>query len=290
MEDLAKYGPMKRPDKQGIDTYQTDDWGEMPFPLPSHLRSVSEAHTHTLTPPPLPAARLVFGRGLTDQTPWHAVTVSPRAGNLVNDKVPKPATYCMDPTGRRTGEAPEPKLVEVIEKQVSDAKKVVNAKEHVGRNAKVTKAYFEECLDCLRGAVTIAYPEGLPEWDDVRNTLDGNWEIDSRTMEAIDDGAELWFAGRLMEQKQEKLLSDFVGKNDKTKVIVKLQKKGAGAPQREAVVDEKTQKEMMAFYHKKQEEMKKLQEDDDDNHLNSKWADPKALKGSLQGTSSIKFR
>jgi len=85
---------------------------------------------------------------------------------------------------------------------VSDAKKVVNAKEHVTRNTKVTRAYFEECLDCLRGAVTIAYPEGLPEWDDVRNTLEGNWEIDSRTQEAIDDGAELWFAGKMMEQRQ----------------------------------------------------------------------------------------
>jgi hypothetical protein len=38
MEDLALYGPMKRPDKQGIDTYQTDDYGKplqhpTPFPL-----------------------------------------------------------------------------------------------------------------------------------------------------------------------------------------------------------------------------------------------------------------
>eukprot|EP00283_Hemiselmis_rufescens_P008824 CAMPEP_0173427632 /NCGR_PEP_ID=MMETSP1357-20121228/6779_1 /TAXON_ID=77926 /ORGANISM="Hemiselmis rufescens, Strain PCC563" /LENGTH=285 /DNA_ID=CAMNT_0014391515 /DNA_START=48 /DNA_END=905 /DNA_ORIENTATION=- len=238
MDDLAKYGPAKRPDKQGIDTYQTDDYG-----------------------------------------------------NLINDKVEKGPTYCMDPTGRRTGEAPEPKLAEVIEKQVSDAKKVVNAKEHVGRNAKVSRAYFEECLDCLRGAVTIAYPEGLPEWDDVRNTLEGNWEIDSRTMEAIDEGSELWFAGKQMEQSQDKKLSDYVGKNDKTKVIVKLQKKGAGAPQREAPVDEKTQKEMMAFYHKKQEEMKKLQEDEDDNHLNSQWANPTALKSSLQGTGgAVRFR
>jgi hypothetical protein len=26
----------------------------------------------------------------------------------------------------------------------------------------------QDCLDCLRGAVTIAFPEGLPEYDDVR--------------------------------------------------------------------------------------------------------------------------
>ncbi len=29
MEDLAKYGPAKRPDKQSIDTYQTDDHGNL---------------------------------------------------------------------------------------------------------------------------------------------------------------------------------------------------------------------------------------------------------------------
>jgi hypothetical protein len=29
MEDLAKYGPAKRPDKQSIDTYQTDDYGNL---------------------------------------------------------------------------------------------------------------------------------------------------------------------------------------------------------------------------------------------------------------------
>jgi len=109
-------------------------------------------------------------------------------------------------------------------------------------------------------------------------------------MEALDEGAELWFAGKQLEQGQDKHLSDYLGRNDKTKVTVKLQKPGAGAPQREAAIDEKTQKEMMAFYHKKQEELKKLQEDDEDNYLGSAWADPRNLKSTLQGTSGIKFR
>ena len=38
------------------------------------------------------------------------------------------------------------------------------------------------------------------------------------------------------ELQFEKLLSDYVGKNDKSKVVAKLQKKGAGAPGREPVV------------------------------------------------------
>jgi cilia- and flagella-associated protein 298 len=237
MEDLAKYGPAKKPDKQCIDTYATDDWG-----------------------------------------------------NLINDKIERGPYYCMDPHGKRTGEAPEPRLAEIIIKEISNAKKVVNAKEHVERRQPVTKQYFQETLDSLRGAVMIAFPEGLPEWDDVPLIIKGEWEVDGRTMEALDEGAELWFANKQMEQGQDKLLSDFVGRNDKTKIICKLQKPGAGAPQREPAVDEKTQKEMMAFYHKKQEELKKLAEDDEDNYLGSKWADPRILKANLQGTGGVRFK
>lgn len=37
-----------------------------------------------------------------------------------------------------------------------------------------------------------------------------------------DDQAQLWWAGK--ELLREKLLSDFVGRNEKTKLIVKIQK------------------------------------------------------------------
>ncbi len=72
--------------------------------------------------------------------------------------------------------------------------------------------------------------------------------------------------------------------------MAKLQKPGAGAPTREPIVDEKTQKvmcqclrfqsfdveqEMMAFYYKKQEEAKKLEAESEDAYLNSAWANPK---------------
>ena len=41
-----------------------------------------------------------------------------------------------------------------------------------------------------------------------------------------------------------------------SQAVVKLQKKGGGAPAREPVVDQDTQKAMMAWYYKKQEEQK----------------------------------
>ena len=53
-----------------------------------------------------------------------------------------------------------------------------------------------------------------------------------------------------------KILSDYVGKNEKTKIICKISRKGQGAPVREPLVDKETQSKMLAFYYKKQEEQK----------------------------------
>ena len=44
----------------------------------------------------------------------------------------------------------------------------------------------------------------------------------------------MWFAGK--ELFPEKALSDYIGKNEKTKIIVKLNKKGQGAPVREPLI------------------------------------------------------
>ena len=50
----------------------------------------------------------------------------------------------------------------------------------------------------------------------------------------------------------ENKLSDHVGRNEKTKIVAKLQKKGGGAPQREAPISPEEHKAMMAYYHKRQ--------------------------------------
>ena len=71
----------------------------------------------------------------------------------------------------------------------------------------------------------------------------------------LDEGsAELWWAGKQLDRA--KLLRDFIGRNEKTKISAKLQKKGQGAPAREPVFSAQEQKAMMAFAHKKQEELK----------------------------------
>lgn len=47
------------------------------------------------------------------------------------------------------------------------------------------------------------------------------------------DSSTLWFAGKQLQP--DKKLSDFLGRNENTRAVVKLQKKGAGPPAREPV-------------------------------------------------------
>ena len=69
-----------------------------------------------------------------------------------------------------------------------------------------------------------------------------------------EDTAQLWWAGKQLDRT--KLLRDFIGRNEKTKIVAKLQKKGQGAPAREPVFSAAEQKAMMALAHRKQEELK----------------------------------
>ncbi len=48
--------------------------------------------------------------------------------------------------------------------------------------------------------------------------------------------SSMWWAGK--ELLRDKLLNSYTGKNEKTKIVVKLTKTGSGAPVRESAVDE----------------------------------------------------
>ena len=71
-----------------------------------------------------------------------------------------------------------------------------------------------------------------------------------------EETAQLWWAGK--ELMRSKKLMDYVGRNEKTKIVAKLQRKGQGAPARESVFSEEEQKKMMAYAYRKQEELKVL--------------------------------
>jgi hypothetical protein len=69
-------------------------------------------------------------------------------------------------------------------------------------------------------------------------------------IDILDSTAQIWWAGKQMLPGNK--LGDHVGRNEKTKIVAKLQKKGGGAPQREAPISPEEHKAMMAYYHKRQ--------------------------------------
>ncbi|GBF94463.1 hypothetical protein Rsub_06997 [Raphidocelis subcapitata] len=222
--ELARYGPAKRPDGQGIDRFEEGAAGR-------------ERGPH----------------------------------------------YKEDPTGRRSGEACDPEVAKKLLAEL-DAAEVAASKDRVAHRRPLTEAALLEAVDNIRGAVMICYPMGLPEWDFVRECLEGREDLTGTDFGGRDldpASAQLWFAGRALAP--DKPLSEYLGRNERTRAVVKLTKKGAGAPAREPAVDADTQKAMLAFYYKKQEQQKALCADDDDAYARSAWADPRALKQHFAG-------
>ncbi|XP_059171438.1 cilia- and flagella-associated protein 298-like [Physella acuta] len=194
-----------------------------------------------------------------------------------------------DKIGCRNGQAPTPKMAEVLTKTIKEAKDMISKKK-VEADVLVTQKTIQDALDILRGAVMIVYPMGLPPYEPIKCEFENTEDLSGKqaSLEVIDiDQASLWWAGK--ELLSHKKLGDFVGKNEKTKIVAKIQKKGHGAPAREPVVSAEEQKHMMAYYYKKQEEMKKLEQADDDSYLDATWADKNELKRQFQGLKDIKW-
>lgn len=77
-------------------------------------------------------------------------------------------------------------------------------------------------MNLLRGAVTIVYPMQLPPHDTIRMEFTNTEDLTGTqaSKEVIEPSkAQLWFAGRQILMG--KLLKEYLGNNDKTKVGVK---------------------------------------------------------------------
>ncbi|XP_016119202.1 UPF0769 protein C21orf59 homolog isoform X1 [Sinocyclocheilus grahami] len=199
------------------------------------------------------------------------------------------AEFKKDELGRRNGHAPNEKMKEVLRKTVEEAKALISNKQ-VQANVCFTMDMVKEALDQLRGAVMIVYPMGLPPHDPIRMEFENQEDLTGTqaSLQVIpEEEAQLWWASK--ELQRGKKLQDYVGKNEKTKIIVKIQKRGQGAPAREPPVSEEEQKKMMLNYYKRQEDLKKLKEGDDDSYLQSDWSDRQALKRQFQGLTNIKW-
>ncbi|XP_012280476.1 UPF0769 protein C21orf59 homolog [Orussus abietinus] len=199
-------------------------------------------------------------------------------------------TFNKDVIGRRNGRQPNERMQGILKKAIEHAR-TGTSKKLVLQEKLVDQKTVQEALDHLRGAVTIVYPMGLPPHDVIRQEFENNEDLTGTqaSLEVMDiQLAQLWFCGKEMLRGCK--LRDFLGRNEKTKVIVKLQKRGAGKPAREPVLSEEDRKQLMLHAFKRQEELKKLEQDDDDQYLDSTWADGGSLKRHFQGLNNISWK
>lgn len=234
----------------------------------------------------------------------HGITLPPNMQGLTEDQIVElklideweekcvpsgGAVLRKDEIGRRNGQAPNDKMKAVLMKTVDEAKALISKKQ-AQANVCVTLDMVRDALDQLRGAVMIVYPMGLPPHDPIRMEMEDREDL-SGTQASLrvipEEECQLWWAAK--EMQRGKKLQDYVGKNEKTKLVVKIQKKGQGAPGREPLITEEQHKQMMLHYHRRQEELKKLEEVDDDSFLDSDWSDRQALKRQFQGLTNIKW-
>lgn len=132
----------------------------------------------------------------------------------------------LDPTGRRCGEAPLDHIVETINKTLENAKRLIS-NDQVAANRYASKDELMEALIEIKGAITIAYPMGLPDHEPIKDILDDTEDLSqtAASKEVFDPkSTSLWWAAK--ELLASKKLVDFVGKNEKTKIVVKMQKVG----------------------------------------------------------------
>ncbi|XP_034938603.1 cilia- and flagella-associated protein 298-like isoform X2 [Chelonus insularis] len=199
-------------------------------------------------------------------------------------------TFNKDVMGRRNGRQPNDKMQQVLSKAVQDAQNMIS-KKLVNQEELVTLKTVQEALDLLRGAIMIVYPMGLPPQEIIRQEFENTEDLSGTqaSLEVIDlQMSQLWFSGK--EMLRGKKLKDYVGPNEKTKIVVKLQKRGSGRPAREPLMSEEARKQLMLYAYRRQEELKKLEQDDDDEYLNSTWADSSSLKRHFQGLNNISWK
>lgn len=171
----------------------------------------------------------------------------------------------------------------VLDRAIQDAESAISA-DNVAKKVYFTPKYVCDELARLSGALSIVYPEGLPPTEPTRKVLEGGdvqGEFNSST-------CQLWWARKSLQRG--KLVSDYLGKNERVTAVGKLTDEKSGPPPRDMTMSQQEQVRLMSELHRKAEELKRIEKDDDDSYLDSEWANPNGLKNTFQGIDNIDWK
>ncbi|KAL0235459.1 hypothetical protein GEMRC1_002041 [Eukaryota sp. GEM-RC1] len=203
--------------------------------------------------------------------------------------------YCPDPSGQRCGHGLLPHHKSLLQDQLDEIHSFVGESAVKSRHRQTISqlvSFLYQLRDLLHhltediGGIPdcdplfdlYSLPNDLTDYS-IYPSLSGQYKKP--------DSISLWWAGKKFDER--KSISDYAGRNDKTKILVKVTGKGSGAPPSEKAIDGETEKKLMAYYYRKQEEMKSLKDFDSFDNSSS-WADPNALRSSLTGIGNVNWR
>ena len=157
----------------------------------------------------------------------------------------------LDPSELRIGLRPKQDMRDILSRSAAEALAMISS-ENVKSNTALTKNLIDESIRMLKGAITLVYENGLPEYDPIEIEFQNHLKPNSTTKCDIKvEDTSMWFANKKLVSG--KKLSDYFGNNEKSKVIVKLAQESAGPPPREPIINEKEKLKMIAMDKKRSE-------------------------------------
>ena len=193
-----------------------------------------------------------------------------------------------DPVEFRVGKAPTGPFKDILLEKAKEIEMLMKNPQHF-----LTPNDIKSALKTVKDELDKVYPMGLPEYEPVRMELENREilaEYHSKELTNVADPNEtkLWFASK--ELLPEGRLGDYMGKNEKTKVVVKVASKKSGQPAREPVLSEQEQKVLLMHNARRREEYLQMEKDADDSYLDAPWADQQGLKRKVLGLDQISWK
>lgn len=233
----------------------------------------------------------------------HGIAKAPKVRGLLEDQVKElklvdeevercepvgGSDEAADPVEFRVGRCPTGPFKELLIEAAKSVESKLKDPQHFLTQKDITTALKE-----FREAVAKVYPMGLPEYEPIRMELENreclsDYNDKQSTNVADPQDTKLWFASK--EMLLGKNLSDYLGKNEKTKVIIKVASKKAGQPSREPLLSEQEQRLIMAHQARRREEIQRMAKDQDDSYLDAKWADQQGLKRKVIGLENVSWK
>ncbi|KAL7642626.1 UNVERIFIED_CONTAM: hypothetical protein RMT77_007190 [Armadillidium vulgare] len=178
----------------------------------------------------------------------------------------------------------------IFSKVVAEARGIISTTQ-IKSNVCLSQQHIQEAVTILKGGIDIIFPNGLSLNHPLRKEFENREDLSGTQDEKLilyPEMTKIWFSSKALEEGNK--LSKYFGKNEKTKVIVKLQPRGSSTPPREPVLTEEEKKSIMMYEFKRREELKKLEEDEDNSYLDSEWADNLHLKKAFHGVNKINWK